>query len=463
MRRLTIGMVLTLATLSGACGGTPSKKLVLVVPRATDGEFWRTVRAGASQAAKDNDAYLEWPSDFAPNDVEGQANVLKAARLRALVEHLPYAFAFAPIWGVGFRDLIRDWELDGFRLNTFDEDLTASASVTSTYAPASPTTNLRGLVSQPNVAGEQDAVNRPGTAPPDDDARFVSHVGTFNSEAGRTAARQLIAQIKATPRGRPFNVAMLRLNPLSASTTSRERGFLSEMSQAKDVATIASYDHYAIGVGPESGFREALELIDDMQAQKKSLDAVFCPNESTTVGMLRALENRGLAGQVLFVGFDQSPILVNALLKGTINALVVQDPYVMGYVSVQQALAVISMDQETFIARARNQTLPLIYTQHQAVSTADLVACQAMAHSQTGKNLTGRAMADALLGDTRSQEERCLREGGAACQATVNGSDERRFEDVVSDVKQGCNLTKLNLLYPSVVIYHLAAPGSNSK
>ena len=80
-----------------------------------------------------------------------------------------------------------------------------------------------------------------------------------------------------------------------------------------------------------------MNLVDKL----READAIFCPNESTTVGMLLALRQNGLAGKKIFVGFDASPILLQALKKGDINALVAQNPFNMGYLGVKTLAAVI--------------------------------------------------------------------------------------------------------------------------
>jgi ribose transport system substrate-binding protein len=69
------------------------------------------------------------------------------------------------------------------------------------------------------------------------------------------------------------------------------------------------------------------------------LDGVFCPNESTTFGMLRALEDAKRTKQVRFVGFDASAKLVAALDQGDIQGLVVQDPFAMGERGVRAVVA----------------------------------------------------------------------------------------------------------------------------
>ena len=57
---------------------------------------------------------------------------------------------------------------------------------------------------------------------------------------------------------------------------------------------------------------------------------MFCPNESTTFGMLRALEDAKRAGKVRFVGFDSSEKLVEALSRGELHGLAIQNPFAMG-------------------------------------------------------------------------------------------------------------------------------------
>ena len=65
------------------------------------------------------------------------------------------------------------------------------------------------------------------------------------------------------------------------------------------------------------------------------VDGIFCPNESTTLAMLRVLQDNGWAGKVRFVGFDASDTLVKGLQGGHLDGLVLQDPVKMGYLGVK--------------------------------------------------------------------------------------------------------------------------------
>src|SRR5262249_40909209 len=120
-----------------------------------------------------------------------------------------------------------------------------------------------------------------------------------------------------------------------ASTEERETGFL-EVMKANPGITMLVTNRYG-GATVASAKDESMKLID----QLKQADGVFCPNESSTLGMLGALKDNNLAGKIKFVGFDATPALVDALKAGQIQALVAQDPTRMGYLGVKTCVAAI--------------------------------------------------------------------------------------------------------------------------
>jgi ribose transport system substrate-binding protein len=129
---------------------------------------------------------------------------------------------------------------------------------------------------------------------------------------------------------------MLRYAEGSASTEKREAGFLEGMKEYGPNIELVSINQYG-GVTAESAQQKA----DQLLTKYKNLDGIFCPNESTTYGMLRSLQTAGLAGKVKFVGFDSSEALVKALRAGEINGLSVQNPFNMGYLGVKTVFAAI--------------------------------------------------------------------------------------------------------------------------
>ena len=95
------------------------------------------------------------------------------------------------------------------------------------------------------------------------------------------------------------------------------------------------------------------------------MDGVFCPNEPTTFGMLRALEEAGRAGTVKLVGFDTSDKLIQAMRDDKVHGLVLQDPFNMGKLAVETAVAYLRgqtvrtrIDTGCTVATAENMDKP---------------------------------------------------------------------------------------------------------
>ena len=80
---------------------------------------------------------------------------------------------------------------------------------------------------------------------------------------------------------------------------------------------------------------KALAVTEDMLTAHPDLDALFCSSEAATIGAARALVSRDAAGKVKLVGFDASPSLQRDLREGVIDALIVQDPFSIGYIGVE--------------------------------------------------------------------------------------------------------------------------------
>jgi ribose transport system substrate-binding protein len=157
---------------------------------------------------------------------------------------------------------------------------------------------------------------------------MVSYVATDNYKGGVLAAQHLGKIL-----GGKGKALMLRYQEGSASTMEREKGFLDTMQKEFAGITIVSSDQYA-GPTTETALRKSENLLQN----HKELDGIFCPNESATFGMLRALQDGGRAGKVHFVGFDSSEKLVQALKSGELDGLVLQDPFQMGVLGVQAIL-----------------------------------------------------------------------------------------------------------------------------
>ncbi|MCE5327797.1 MAG: substrate-binding domain-containing protein [Planctomycetaceae bacterium] len=158
---------------------------------------------------------------------------------------------------------------------------------------------------------------------------IVSFVATDNFVGGANGGKHLAAAL-----GGKGKVIMLRYMEGSASTIAREEGFV---KAAKDggLELVSPLDQYAgaTTVEAQQAATTLLEKFSDAEGNL-TIQGIFCPNQSTALGMLQALRQKRLAGKVKFVGFDGGERLLGGLKEGHIDALVLQNPINMGYLGV---------------------------------------------------------------------------------------------------------------------------------
>ncbi|HEX5470929.1 MAG TPA: substrate-binding domain-containing protein [Lacipirellulaceae bacterium] len=130
-------------------------------------------------------------------------------------------------------------------------------------------------------------------------------------------------------------VVLLKYNPGSESTEQREKGFLETLSKEYPDIKVISSDQYA-GTTPESALDKATDVLNKYRGRATGIFAVCEPNAT---GLLGALENTGLAGNVKSVVFDPNPALIKGMTDGKIDGIVLQDPVTMGYLGVKTMLA----------------------------------------------------------------------------------------------------------------------------
>jgi ribose transport system substrate-binding protein len=125
-------------------------------------------------------------------------------------------------------------------------------------------------------------------------------------------------------------ILLLRYAEGSASTTAREAGFLDELKSSWPGLELLSSDQYA-GATRDTAKRAAENLLNRFG---KDVQGMFIVNESSTAGMLLALQDAGLAGKVKLVGFDANQAFVDAMHKGELQGFVLQNPFRMSALAV---------------------------------------------------------------------------------------------------------------------------------
>lgn len=159
-----------------------------------------------------------------------------------------------------------------------------------------------------------------------DTPRIVSFVGTDNKRAGAVAADRMGELLRG--RGR---VLVQRYQKGSASTDARETGFIDRIRVAFPSIETERSTEYAGGTRDSA--KRAAEAI--LSKRIDSFQGVFTPNESSTTGVLMALQGLAKPHKPMFVGFDHSDTLTTAVQCSQIHGLVVQNPFRMGELGVK--------------------------------------------------------------------------------------------------------------------------------
>jgi len=270
MRLLSVILLLLLAA---ACRPAP-QRVIGVVPKGANHIFWQTVRAGASKAAAECAATVEWNAPSLEVDSSRQIEIVESMVNRHLA-----GIALAPVDRRALVRIVDRAAAEGIPVAIFDSAI-------------------------------------------DTDKR-ITYVATNNEEGGRMAARRLAASI-----GEQGQVGIIGFMPGSAATEERERGFINEIRD--------KYPRIEM-VGLKFAMADrakALALTENLLTANPKLAGIFADNESSTAGAVQALKTRG-AKQVKLVAFDASEALVDDLRQGYIDALVVQNPFAMGYESTR--------------------------------------------------------------------------------------------------------------------------------
>ncbi|MEZ4310477.1 MAG: substrate-binding domain-containing protein [Polyangiaceae bacterium] len=262
---------------SGSGGAKPLK--IAVVPKGTTHEFWKAVHAGSVKASKELGVEIVWKGPLKEDDLKQQIEVVQS-----FVAQGVSGIVLAPLNDKGLVPAVNEAVAAKVPVVIFDSDLQGDA--------------------------------------------YSSFVATDNVAAGKLAGERMGKLLD-----KKGKVMVLRYQEGSASTALREKGFLEAIKGFSDIEVVS--DNQYGGATTESAFSASENLLVSLKAAEGGLNGIFCPNESTTFGMLLALEKAGLAGKVKFVGFDASDKLVDALSAGKIDGLVLQNPFRMGELAVQ--------------------------------------------------------------------------------------------------------------------------------
>ena len=266
------------------CGGRSTDSddtyTIAVIPKGLGHQFWNTVKAGADAAGEELGANIVWIGPSRETEVARQIGIVTDMVTRGV---------------------------DAIVMAACDE------------------TALIGPIQRAIDAGIPVVTIDSGIA----SDIPVSFVATDNI-AGANAAANILAELI----GGEGPVALLPFVKGAATSEMRERGFLEAIANYDDIQVVAT-------LYTQSDVARAVEATQDIMASNPNLKGIFAANEAACLGAMRALQNMGKAGEVMLVAFDASEDQITALQNGLVQALIVQNPFAMGFQGVEAAIEAI--------------------------------------------------------------------------------------------------------------------------
>ena len=271
------------ALLSGctAPGTAAEQYSVALVVKSTETEFWLSVFAGAEAAATEYNIRLDITGPETEEDYEAQNRMIAEA-----VSAGADALVFSAI----------DYENNASAIDAAAEAGVKVVAIDSSVAS--------GMVS--------------------------TYIGTDNHAAGRMAAQAALDGVEGQ-----LTVGLVNYDISSANGQERELGareLLGESGRAEVVAVINTL--------AEAG--QAQKDAEAMLREHPEINVLIAFNEPTSVGAAYAVDSLDLSESVFLVGFDSNVATVDGLQDGCVDALIVQNPYAMGYLGVESAYKLLS-------------------------------------------------------------------------------------------------------------------------
>ena len=304
----TLGAALLCLGLLTGCTGQgvqATPRNITLVAKSTETEFWKSVFAGARAAASEYNVNLNIVGPETEEDYEAQNDYIAQA-----VANGAEALVFSAISYTENAPAIDAAAEAGVKIAVIDSDVDSQA--------------------------------------------VGVRIGTDNVEAGRMTAQAALAA-----REDRLVLGLINYDLGSRNGQEREQGLREELARSDRVGEI-----YTLNVLAEVG--DAREKTMELLRAHPEINVVVGFNEPTAVGAAQAVDRLGLGGTVDVVGFDSNVETVDLMQTGVVSALIVQNPYAMGYLGVEAACDLLG--GETFDPEALLDTATQIVTRENMFS-----------------------------------------------------------------------------------------------
>ena len=252
-----------------------AEKTAVFIPKATNSTFWLALLKGAQDAGKKLGYKVLYQGVAEQTDIAGQVNVVNDMVSRKV------------------------------------SGILIAATDAKALAPAVENAIKKGV---PVITVDSGV---------DSDAPYA-YIATDNLGAAKVAADTLAALINSKG-----VVGDIGITAGSVTGRQREDGFVSRMKEKYPDIRVIAVQYAACDPA------KALNIATDMLTGNPTLNAFYGACDGAGTGAAQLVKQRQLKGKVKTVAFDVSPDEFQLFLDGYVDAMIVQDPYTMGYTGME--------------------------------------------------------------------------------------------------------------------------------
>ncbi len=307
-RVIRASALLLLLVFCAAAGGTAvsgmerqSQYRVAMVVKSTQSAFWQSVFAGARAAGTEYNVELTFAGPESEEDYRTQNEMIDQA-----VADGAQAIVFSAVDFDANAEAVNRAAAAGVRIVVIDSDVNSTA--------------------------------------------VEIRIGTDNYEAGRMAGRAALAAPDEE-----LYVGIVNFDAKTANGQQREQGFRDALEAEERVAELQT-------INVRSATEDAREATAAFLRENPEINVIATFNEWTSLGVGWAIRDLGLKDSTCVVAFDSNVVCVGMLERGELDALIVQNPYAMGYLGVEAAFRLLAgaapaqteVDTETTLVNREN-------------------------------------------------------------------------------------------------------------
>lgn len=260
---------------------TASKHYVAVIAKSTQSAFWKSVFAGAGAAATEYNLSITCEGSKTEEDYENQNDLIAEA-----VENGAEVIIFSAVDYNANARAIDEAAKKGVKIVVIDSDVNSS--------------------------------------------QVSSRIGTDNYAAGCMAGEAALAGGEEE-----MHIGIVNYDVNTANGQQREQGFRDTVSLDSRVRSMTTINVVSTLEDAQSGTVKLLE-------EHPRINVIVTFNEWTSLGVGWAVRSLDCADATRVIAFDSNVVSVGMLETGEVDALIVQNPYAMGYLGVECAYNLIN-------------------------------------------------------------------------------------------------------------------------